>query len=64
MPPSYLQLLVDEQTSHAHTSANAHGGEQNLGLAASALAETCDDLPCAGSAERVTLKSVSHGLEE
>ena len=62
MPSLYLQLLVDEETSHAHTSANAHGGEQNLGLAASALAETCDDLPCTGGAERVTLRSVSRDL--
>ena len=52
----YLQLLVDKQTGHAHTSANAHGSEQNLGLAASALAQTSDDLSCACAAERVALE--------
>jgi hypothetical protein len=52
----YLQLLVDEQTGHTHTSANAHGGEQDLGLAASAFAQTCDDLPCTGATERVALE--------
>jgi hypothetical protein len=51
----YLQLLVDEQTGHAHTSADAHGGEQDLGLAASALAQTGDNLSCACAAERVAL---------
>ena len=54
----YLQLLVDEKAGHAHTSANAHGGEQDLGLAASALAQTCDDLPCACAAKRVALEDL------
>ena len=50
-----LHLLVDEQTSHAHARADAHGGEQDLGLAASALAEACDDLARTGAAEGVAL---------
>lgn len=51
----HLHLLVDEQPSHAHARADAHGREQDLGLAASALAEACDDLSCAGAAEGVAL---------
>lgn len=58
----YLQLLVDKQTGHAHTSANAHGGEQDLGLAASALTQTSDDLSCACAAERVALGSEGQWL--
>jgi hypothetical protein len=32
-----LQLLVDEQTSHTLAGTNAHGGDQDLGLAATSL---------------------------
>lgn len=47
-------LLVDEQTGHTHTSANAHTGEQNLLLLPPALAQTSYDLTRTGAAEWVT----------
>jgi hypothetical protein len=48
-----LQLLVDKQTSHTHTSTNAHTGEQDLLLLPPALAQTCDNLAGTCATQRV-----------
>ncbi len=49
-----LNLLIDEQTSHTHTRANAHAGQEDFLLLSPAFTQTSDNLSCACAAERMT----------
>lgn len=50
-PHPILNLLVNEQTGHTLTSADAHAGQEDLLLLSSALAETGDNLASTGGTQ-------------